>query len=43
MDHVAHAGFVMEPVGYLTTFLTFNRNAIAFAVWLAGQEYWRIS
>lgn len=37
MDHVAHAGFVMEPVGYLTTFLTFNRNAIAFAVWLAGQ------
>jgi hypothetical protein len=34
---------VMQPVGNLTAVFAFNRNAVAFAVGFAGQEYWRIS
>jgi hypothetical protein len=37
MNHVAHAGFVVQPAGNLTAVLAFHRNAIAFAVGLAGQ------
>lgn len=38
MNHVAHVSFAVKPVGYLTAVLTLHRNAVAFAVWLAGKR-----
>ena len=36
IDHIAFAGMVMQPAGNLTAVLTFYRNAVAFAVCIAG-------
>ena len=38
MDHVAHVSFVVQPAGNLTAVLTLHRNAVGFAVWLAGKR-----